>query len=359
MSTQDQDGMSFFLAHEQQQFRLLELPSELLELLSNPNPPLLFIKSSDPTISVDDRPRKLPYAVICTPNKTFQIRQVQTSNSVLLTQPLPLPLTGDGDGLPLVGLSAIAQCSATLETLPVSDPALPYLIEALPIYYSPNETHGNPISARKNNYSSRTKHQIFDDIPLSEAECQGSWIDIAAFEREGSCFRPSPQSILDIWQAFLTEATAERVDLSSDFKVARFYECVEEHPHELSAAVFQRIVRDDRTSSDISMSIDRSKLIPWIGKLILEVAAPRGKPMITNELLSKWRDAVPEIWQSHVTVSLIEDLCVFPTPGRIELKSTPDTKISAGGSSMGNVSDGRQGVTARKWHERFKQTRSK
>lgn len=40
MSTQDQRGVPVSVAHAQRQFRLLELPESLLELLASPNPPV-------------------------------------------------------------------------------------------------------------------------------------------------------------------------------------------------------------------------------------------------------------------------------------------------------------------------------
>lgn len=39
MSTQNANGSDFSIAVDQQPFRLLELPPELLELLTTPNPP--------------------------------------------------------------------------------------------------------------------------------------------------------------------------------------------------------------------------------------------------------------------------------------------------------------------------------
>jgi hypothetical protein len=37
---QDEGGVPFSMAHEMQQFRLFELPPEIVELLDAPNPPL-------------------------------------------------------------------------------------------------------------------------------------------------------------------------------------------------------------------------------------------------------------------------------------------------------------------------------
>lgn len=40
MSTQEQAGVPLALAHAQQNFRLLELPDSLLDLLTSQNPPV-------------------------------------------------------------------------------------------------------------------------------------------------------------------------------------------------------------------------------------------------------------------------------------------------------------------------------
>jgi sister chromatid cohesion protein DCC1 len=37
---QDEGGVPFAMAHEMQQFRLFELPPEVVELVDAPNPPL-------------------------------------------------------------------------------------------------------------------------------------------------------------------------------------------------------------------------------------------------------------------------------------------------------------------------------
>lgn len=40
MASQDDVGVAFSYSHEQQNYRLLELPSALLELITSPNPPV-------------------------------------------------------------------------------------------------------------------------------------------------------------------------------------------------------------------------------------------------------------------------------------------------------------------------------
>ena len=66
-----------------------------------------------------------PSAVLCTDDHTYQLRQVQSSNSVFILQPSETFL---GDNLvPTPSLSAIAQCTATLELMS-SDTAASFAI---------------------------------------------------------------------------------------------------------------------------------------------------------------------------------------------------------------------------------------
>src|SRR5271156_3399898 len=120
MSTQTSTfpAIPFTHTHPQQSFRLLELPPELLELLSSDNPPTyviygiqldltlnrfrltkstrLYLKSSNPPTNVSSTttPRtkgaEAGYVHLCSPTQTYQVRQVSTSNSLFVTQPAML-----------------------------------------------------------------------------------------------------------------------------------------------------------------------------------------------------------------------------------------------------------------------------
>lgn len=137
MPTQDDSGISFEISNEQQNFRLLELPPSLLALIESKEPPWyvltldvhdlqdansadmsesLWLKSADsPSANVDfKQPR--PNAVLCTDDHTYQLRQVQSSNSVFIVQPLE-SRHGDNE-IPFPSLAAIAQCTTTLELIP-------------------------------------------------------------------------------------------------------------------------------------------------------------------------------------------------------------------------------------------------
>ena len=157
MSTQDDSGISFEISKEQQNFRLLELPPSLLASLVSEDPPKyvlslkvrefqnanfadvpesVWLKSAEsPNVHHSEQPS--PSAVLCTHDRTYQLRQVQSSNSVFILQ--PSESSRGNDRSPSQSLLAIAQCTSTLELLPSDTAAsfalvLQLLKKTLPLY---------------------------------------------------------------------------------------------------------------------------------------------------------------------------------------------------------------------------------
>ena len=73
----------------------------------------LWLKSAESPIANDASKQPGPNAVLCTDDHTFQLRQVQSSNSVFILQPSE-SRRGENEITPPI-LSAIAQCTSTLE----------------------------------------------------------------------------------------------------------------------------------------------------------------------------------------------------------------------------------------------------
>lgn len=136
MSTQDDTGMSFEISNEQQNFRLLELPPTLLALITSQDSPKyvltldvrhtrdegiadmsesLWLKSAESSSANVESKQPKSSAVLCTDDHTYQIRQVQSSNSVFILQ--PSESHRGVNEIPSPSLSAIAQCTATLELI--------------------------------------------------------------------------------------------------------------------------------------------------------------------------------------------------------------------------------------------------
>lgn len=201
----------------------------------------LSIKSQAVSIPSGTPSSKPAYAVLCTSNKTFQLRQVQTSNSVFVTQPVSKP---QGDDIPLPGLVVIATCTATLELHPVCGSAIPYLRTVLSVY----DTSEDTVDAAGN---AQNKLQIFSNIPLSDDECEAGWRELVAFELAGSSYRPAAKTLLQIWRSINAAALAEGINLGSQFLTDDLHEAIEDegYPPTLLTSLLSGLVAEDGNSS--------------------------------------------------------------------------------------------------------------
>ncbi|CAO2654880.1 Nn.00g116130.m01.CDS01 [Neocucurbitaria sp. VM-36] len=340
---QDEGGVPFSIAHELQHFRLLELPPEIVEVIDAPNPPRLSIKSHAPSPPSGAPNAKPAYAVLCTPNKTFQLRQVQTSNSLFVTQPALEP---HGNEIPIPAACAIALCTATLELHPSTASAVTLLKEVLPVY----DIVAGDVDATGNG---RNKASVFDDVPLSEGECQTAWLELMAFELEENSYQPSANTLSQIWRSINAAALAEGVKLDSQFLTGDVTRAVAEegHPPGLVEAIIARLSKDDSDSNGAWSSLDRAKTVMFAGKTLLE--AKRGNDFLIADFTDTWEDLLPESWRKDAQFTAIEGVYEFPSETTIRAKG------KAAATANGENTAASMKPSARKWHEKFGKTRKK
>ena len=249
MATQDGSGIPFSFHQHQQAFRLLELPQQLLDLITSDAPPVLKLKSGEAS-TASGSPSPSP-AVLCTPSETYQIRQVHSSNSIFLIRPFNIDDSGTQDSTPQPTASIIASAKATLELQKTSvSPAL-LLRQHLPLYNGLQDEEGDfdmmEMSPVGNSKDKKTKVALFESLPVSDGECQLAWLDLCAYEEDGAAWRPSAKALLAIWKALFSAATADGLPLDSQFKADDLWELIADdgYPHGLFQAVLKSSAEDD------------------------------------------------------------------------------------------------------------------
>ncbi|KAL1597831.1 hypothetical protein SLS60_008318 [Paraconiothyrium brasiliense] len=330
MATQQgEGGVPFAVAHELQNFRLLELPSEIVELLEAPNPP---------------PPNAQPaYAVLCTPNKSFQIRQVQTSNALFVTQPA---LDAHGNDIPTPTTCAIASCTATLELHPADTPAVVYLEDVLPVY----DIVGGEVDAVQND---RSKAGVFADIPLSSGQCEQGWAEVVAFELSGNTYRPSVNTLRQVWSSINATALAEGIRLDSQFLGYDLAELVQEEgfPAPLALAIFKHLASAGQDTSGQWSCLDRRKTTSFVGKNLLQAKRASSGYLIVD-FIEEWKDSLPEAWRGDAALESIGGHYDTPTSTTIVAKGIPASHTTEAAAPKAAAVKG-------KWHERFAKTRKK
>ncbi|KAF2032605.1 hypothetical protein EK21DRAFT_109677 [Setomelanomma holmii] len=337
---QDEGGVPFSIAHEMQHFRLFELPPEIVELIDAPNPPLLSIKSQ----AVSSAPNSKPaYAVLCTPKTTFSLRQVQTSNSLFVTEPTLEPHSNE---MPIPVTRAIASCTATLELHSSDASAVSLLHELLPVFHvsaSEFDAIGN----------CKSKATIFENVPLSEGQCQAGWDDLMAFEHEGNSYRPGLDALVQTWRSINAAALAEGVKLDSQFLQDDITRAVaeESYPSDLVQSILRRLSKEGEDRSGPWCCLDRAKTVAFAGRTLLE--AREGSDFLIADFTDSWGDTLPEAWRKDAQLSALEGVYEFPTESTIRARSAGVATSTGGAPAIGSK------PSARKWHEKFGKTRRK
>jgi sister chromatid cohesion protein DCC1 len=276
--------------------------------------------------------------VLCTPSRTFQLRQVQTSNCLFLTQPA---LETHGNDIPIPVTRAIASCAATLELHPSDASAAALLREVLPVY----DIVAGDVDATPNG---KSKDAVFDDIPLSDSQCQLGWDESVAFEHEGSSYQPSANALLSAWRSINASALAEGVKLDSQFLTNDVTRVVAEegHPPAFVESILGRLGTDGQAKDGPWSCLDRKKTVAFTGKTLLE--AKQGSDFLIVDLTDNWEDMLPDAWRKDARLSAIEGAYELPTNTTIRAKGA----TIPGGAPAAATKPG-----ARNWHDKFNKTR--
>jgi hypothetical protein len=304
----------------------------------------LSIKSLAPAASSTPNPTAA-YAVLCSPDKTWQLRQVATSNSLFVTQ--SALEAAHGNDIPVPTTRAIASCTTTLELHPSNHPPLAYLEDILPIYDLVDgeaEASGN----------GKSKASIFPHLPLSDGQCEQAWKDLIAFEYAGSSYRPSANTLTQVWRAISAYGLAEGVKFDQQFLTDDITRALAEEgfPASLVAAILTHLNTDDQDSSGPWSCLDRSKTVPFVGKNILG-AKQDGSAYLTADFLDKWRDSLPEPWRKAAELKAIEGFYELPSSTTVQVKGGSNAASKAAASAP-KASD-----KTRKWHEKLGRARKR
>ena len=279
--------------------------------------------------------------MLCTPDTSFQLRQVQTSNTLFVTHPT---LDAHANKIPVPTTCAIASCPTTLELHPAEGSAPVYLENLLPLY----DIVDGEVDASGNG---KSKASIFKDIPFSDGQCGQAWRDIMAFEFAGSSWRPSANTLAQVWRSINAAALADGVRLDSQFLIDDVAGAVAEeaYPATLAVAILQRLASDEQEKDGLWSCLDRTKTVSFVGKVLLE-ARRRQPAYLTADFLDTWKDNLPEAWREGAELKTIPGVYNLPTPTTIELNQSTAVDAEHGPPS-------KSGTSSRKWHEKFGRAR--
>jgi sister chromatid cohesion protein DCC1 len=297
----------------------------------------LQLKSSDLNIG-----EAAAHAVLCTPDKTFGIRQKNSSNTVYILQSSEGDTSPDG-AIVVPELVGISKLESTLETFPApSTKASTYIRQLLPILST-----GTPTTGRT---QPMTKNELFSNIPLSDAECELAFTELSAFAEHITkhCWIPSAALKVSTWHSILENARAKAVDLTAELDEDTVLS-LKDGLEDLKPGLFEAIIHSIATIADGRTSIDSDRLVRWVGLNKLAADAPTNVIGIA-EFKTSWKDKLPESLRDKVDLALISDRTEIRGGKWVKFKD--DSFRLVAGVKTVNASDATG--TKRKWHEKFK-----
>ena len=278
----------------------------------------LDMKSIAPNLS-DGLGKPSANAVLCTDDQTYQIRQVQSSNSVLVVQPSGNSPPSITDSVPSSSISAIAQCPITLELCLTSNSAAAYLKQSIPLH-SESESK---LALKSSEATS--KYALLDNAPFSSGEFDKAWEELCCFELEGQAWLPIASVIVDLWRSVMSAATVRSVAIENAFSISALEGSVEEdgHPVAFFRAVIDRLSSEENDLMDgcectlappsISEAkipngviLDRTKAVSWIGAAFLESQQAPPDGIFLPEFVREWQDLLPETWRQYADLQALK-----------------------------------------------------
>lgn len=227
-------------------------------------------------------PAAQEYVNLCTPTKTYRIRQVQSSNSIHILQPSLGHISRDdikvveeeaGESgalnLPDEAVTTIAKCGSTLE-LHIPDigfSAVPFLEKSLRLYDPRSGDDDGDMAMDESSVDDdlsatqrrEAREQVCVDIPVSAAQCELGWLELCAFvdgHQEISCWRPSARMRLSVWKRLVEGALLQSIDLEKQFLVGDLWKSVLDDdaseppfPRALLEALARRLCAEDQRPS--------------------------------------------------------------------------------------------------------------
>lgn len=301
--------------------------------------PSLQLKSS-PGLSRDTPGN----AVLCTPDKTFNIRQKNSSNTVYILQ----PGHDDTSSIAEPGLTGISKPESTLETLPIINfTAAAHIRQLLPILTTTGQLTGTRDSS--------TKSQLFKNVPFSDSECEFAYRELSVFVQSTTdhCIVPSAQLKIETWLSMLENVRANGVDLTSELDQDAMLS-LKDGLEDLETGLCDAIVHSfTSTNAEGRTSIDSDRLLRWVGLNRLEADALK-TPISIATFKASWKDALPEKLRGKVEISLLSDRHQLSAGGKSIAFKDYALDLAVGADGAGAAGAKSTLGTKRKWHDKFK-----
>ncbi|CAN6637478.1 sister chromatid cohesion protein Dcc1p [Trichomonascus vanleenenianus] len=232
-----------------------------------------------------------PNIVICTSDKTFKLRKLNQTNTLLLVRPSSADQDGDVDMDGRGTVEAFGYVGNYLEPVEFNGFVD---FSSVPVYGDDEEDNTNKILDTKESLKRRS--------PICDAEFERHWRDTACVEINYTVYTLHDSVIHTVLSALLTVGMAQ-------LRLDDAYNSLQEldEPKEVLEAVLRKF-----SSGEESYDLDIDAVVRWMGHYILKQVAP-GRDYPLERFMEAWRDAVVVNTNVEFTLEALKGHYVQPT----------------------------------------------
>ncbi|KAF5387770.1 hypothetical protein D9615_000479 [Tricholomella constricta] len=271
-------------------FKLLELPPDLCKLIEHAIDNILQIKGQ----AGDD-------AVLCTAEKTFAVRSVALSNSVLVVTP---PLDASAPNFTDDALVIRDQINEILELTP-SVPKLHALTALLRgREYDDGQENDEMYEKPPEDMAIEFKYTYYDalrNIQASDAELDRGLKDRHILNINGELRPIAPSYLNRLLELILNGLTA--LSLSHESASVEILSSSLADEHEVPRVVSTQVMSWFGIIKDGRWKMEVNTFIKEVGLGVLR--HHRQEPIRLNQLMAKWKSLVGDTFENHVDLSLL------------------------------------------------------
>ena len=276
-------------------------------------------------------------------------------------------------------LKAIGQVNSVLELKPVQLDVQGLLQSIVPVWkWSNTDTIDLDEVAVKG--VAMSKREIFDQLPALETQIEEAWRRLFAFEVRGHGYVPDQETLYRAWEEVMDIFVGEggrEAELSAGIFLGGGYLC-EDETRELLEVVGRSIwwspvlrkLTETASRQDEVGELDEKITTAWVGKLVLQHMASGDQPVGVEQLMTVWRNLLPEKWGRGVGIDVlgqgsyhletsVDGVAMIRTRAETGRETDSSTKEKGLMESVAKDPNAGAGTTGkRKWHEKFKDSRN-
>ncbi|TFY76699.1 hypothetical protein EWM64_g7313 [Hericium alpestre] len=279
---------------QQSSYRLLELPSELLKLVES---------SADNDLRFTIKGAPDEDAVLCTENKTYTLRSVVLSNSVLvMTPPKRDTVEADGDREAVVIRDTLGEILELVPAVPKLH-RLKGLLRGMEWEegHEDEDDEGEGDSPKPQKRQGYSYEQAKSEIQSSEEELRRALRERHILVIDGNLRPLTPSYLLTILELLLIQL----VSLSQDHQSAAVTDLIRsiEDDHDIKREVIIQVMEWFGKVSSNKWRMDVEAVVTQVGLGILRHY--KDEPIAEEELLATWRKAVGDKFASQISLALL------------------------------------------------------